>query len=190
MNGQVIGTPVAGVTVPQRSYCQYRDAGAVCVGSHVDSSLLRPAPGVIMESWIAWLVLAALLGAAEVLTTTLAFGLLAVAALVAAIAGGAGLGLPIQLGAFAVTAGAGLGVVRPLAVRHLRRPPLLRSGASALVGRPATVVEEVTAAGGRVRIGGEVWSARCYDESQVIPAGSAVDVFAIEGATALVHPRE
>jgi len=134
VNGQVIGTPVAGVTVPQRSYCQYRDAGAVCVGSHVDSSLLRPAPGVIMESWIAWLVLAALLGVAEVLTTTLAFGLLAVAALVAAIAGGAGLGLPIQRG--------------------------------------------------------EVWSARCYDESQVIPAGSAVDVFAIEGATALVHPRE
>ena len=143
-----------------------------------------------MEPWIAWLVLAALLGAAEVLTTTLAFGLLAVAALVAAIAGGAGLGLPIQLGAFAVTAGAGLGVVRPLAVRHLRRPPLLRSGTSALVGRSATVLEEVTAHGGRVRIGGEVWSARSYDESQVIPVDSTVDVFAIEGATALVHPRE
>jgi len=52
------------------------------------------------------------------------------------------------------------------------------------------VIEEVTALGGRVRIGGEVWSARSYDEAQVIPAGSTVDVFAIEGATALVHPRE
>jgi len=142
-----------------------------------------------MESWIAWLVLAALLGVAEVLTTTLALGLLAVAALVAAIVGGVGLGLPFQLGAFAITAGAGLGV-RPLAMRHIRQPPLLRSGTSALVGRSATVVEEVTAFDGRVRIGGEVWSARSYDESQVIPAGSAVDVFAIEGATALVHPRE
>ena len=143
-----------------------------------------------MESWIVWLVLAALLGVAEVLTTTLALGLLAVAALVAAIVGGAGLGLPFQLGAFAITAGAGLGVVRPLAVRHIRQPPLLRSGTSALVGRSAIVVEKVTALGGRVRIGGEVWSARSYDESQVIPVGSAVDVFAIEGATALVHPRE
>ena len=143
-----------------------------------------------MESWIAWLVLAALLGVAEVMTTTLAFGLLAAAALVAAIAGGAGLGLPFQVGAFAVTAAAGLGVVRPLAVRHIRQPPLLRSGTSALVGRSATVIEEVTALGGQVRIGGEVWSARSYDESRVIPAGSAVDVFAIEGATALVHPRE
>jgi membrane protein implicated in regulation of membrane protease activity len=143
-----------------------------------------------MEWWIVWLVLAAFLGVAEVLTTTLALGLLAVAALVAAIVGGVGLGLPFQLGAFAITAGAGLGVVRPLAMRHIRQPPLLRSGASALVGRSATVIEEVTALDGRVRIGGEVWSARSYDESQVIPVGSAVDVFAIEGATALVHPRE
>ena len=143
-----------------------------------------------MGSWIVWLVLAALLGVAEVMTTTLAFGLLAVAAVVAAIVGGVGLGLPFQIAAFAVAAGAGLGVVRPLAVRHIRQPPVLRTGTSALVGRSATVIEEVTPLAGRVRIGGEVWSARSYDEAQVIPAGSTVDVFAIEGATALVHPRE
>jgi membrane protein implicated in regulation of membrane protease activity len=143
-----------------------------------------------MGSWIAWLVLAALLGVAELMTTTLAFGLLAAAAVAAAIVGGVGLGLPFQIAAFAVAAGAGLGVVRPLAVRHIRQPPLLRTGTSALVGRHATVTEEVTPLTGRVRIGGEVWSARSYDEAQVIPVGSTVDVFAIEGATALVHPRE
>jgi len=143
-----------------------------------------------MEPWLAWLVLAALLGIAELMTATLAFGLLAVAALAAAIVSGLGLGLPVQLGAFAVTAGVGLGVVRPLAARHIRQPALLRSGTAALVGRPATVVEQVTAHGGQVRIGGEVWSARSYDESQVIPVDSTVDVFAIEGATALVHPKE
>jgi len=143
-----------------------------------------------MESWLAWLVLAALLGAAELMTATLAFGLLAVAAVAAAIVSGVGLGLPLQLGAFAITAGVGLGVVRPLAARHIRQPAVLRSGTAALVGRAATVVEQVTAHGGRVRIGGEVWSARSYDESQVIPVDSTVVVFAIEGATALVHPRE
>ncbi|HKA96522.1 MAG TPA: NfeD family protein, partial [Streptosporangiaceae bacterium] len=90
----------------------------------------------------------------------------------------------------AVAAAAGLGVVRPLAVRHIRQPPALRTGTSALIGKPASVIEEVTALGGRVRIGGELWSARSYDEARVIPAGSTVDVFAIEGATALVHPRE
>jgi membrane protein implicated in regulation of membrane protease activity len=143
-----------------------------------------------MGSWIVWLVLAALLGVAEVMTTTLAFGLLAVAAAVAAIVGAVGLSLPFQIGAFAVAAAAGLGVVRPLAVRHIRQPPLLRTGTSALIGKRASVIEEVTALSGRVRIGGEVWSVRSYDEAQVIPAGSTVDVFAIEGATALVHPRE
>jgi membrane protein implicated in regulation of membrane protease activity len=143
-----------------------------------------------MGSWIVWLVLAALLGVAEVMTTTLALGLLAVAAVVAAIVGAVGLGLPFQIAAFAVAAGAGLGVVRPLAVRHIRQPPLLQTGTSALVGRSAAVIEEVTPLAGRVRIGGEVWSARSYDDAQVIPVGSTVDVFAIEGATALVHPRE
>jgi len=143
-----------------------------------------------MGSWIVWLILAAVLGVAEVMTTTLAFGLIAAGAVVAAVASALGAGLPIQLIAFAVAAGAGVGVVRPIAVRHIKQPPPLRSGTSALVGRSAKVVEEVSDDSGQVRIGGELWSARPYDESQVIPVGSTVDVFAIEGATALVHPRE
>jgi membrane protein implicated in regulation of membrane protease activity len=143
-----------------------------------------------MESWIVWLVLAAVLGVAEIMTTTLAFGLIAVGAVVAGVVGVAGGGLPFQLIAFGVASAAGLGVVRPIAVRHIKQPPLLRTGTSALVGRSAKVVEEVTDDGGKVRIGGELWSARPYDESLVIPMGSTVDVFAIECATALVHPRE
>jgi membrane protein implicated in regulation of membrane protease activity len=143
-----------------------------------------------MGSWIVWLVLAAVLGVAEIMTTTLAFGLIAAGAVVAGVVGVAGGGLPFQLIAFGVASAAGLGLVRPIAVRHIKQPPLLRTGTSALVGRPAKVVEEVTDDGGKVRIGGELWSARPYDESQVIPVGSSVDVFAIEGATALVHPRE
>jgi membrane protein implicated in regulation of membrane protease activity len=143
-----------------------------------------------MESWIVWLVLAAVLGVAEIMTTTLALGLIAVGAVVAGVVGVAGGGLPFQLIAFGVASAAGLGVVRPIAVRHIKQPPLLRTGTSALVGRSAKVVEEVTDDGGKVRIGGELWSARPYDESLVIPMGSTVDVFAIEGATALVHPRE
>ena len=143
-----------------------------------------------MGSWIVWLVLAAVLGVAEIMTTTLAFGLIAVGAVVAGVVGLAGAGLPFQLIAFAVASAAGLGVARPIAIRHIKQPPLLRTGTSALVGRSAKVVEEVTDDGGKVRIGGELWSARPYDESQVIPAGSTVNVFAIEGATALVHPRE
>ena len=143
-----------------------------------------------MESWIVWLVLAAVLGVAEIMTTTLAFGLIAAGAVVAGVVGVAGAGLPFQLIAFAVASAAGLGLVRPIAMRHIKQPPLLRTGTSALVGRSAKVIEAVTDDGGKVRIGGELWSARPYDESQAIPVGSTVDVVAIEGATALVHPRE
>jgi len=143
-----------------------------------------------MLSWIVWLIVAAVLGVAELLTTTLAFGLIAVAAVVAAVVGAFHLGLGFQLAAFGVAAVAGLGLVRPIALRHVKQPPALRTGTAALVGRSAIVLEEVTEHGGRVRIGGEEWSSRPYDESLVIPVGTKVDVMQIDGATALVHPRE
>ncbi len=131
-----------------------------------------------MWSWIVWLIVAAVLGVAELLTTTLAFGLIAVAAVVAAVVGTFHLGLAFQLAAFVVAAGAGLGFVRPIAMRHLKQPPVLRTGTAALVGRSAIVLED------------EEWSSRPYDESLVIPVGAKVDVMQIDGATALVYPRE
>lgn len=143
-----------------------------------------------METWIIWVIIAAVLGTIELITTTLAFGLVALAAIVAAAAGAAGGGAAIQFGAFALTSAVGLGVARPFALRHIRQPPLLRTGTAALVGRSAYVLEEVSEHTGKVRIGGEVWSARSYDETQVIPPGKTVDVMHIEGATALVYPRE
>jgi membrane protein implicated in regulation of membrane protease activity len=143
-----------------------------------------------MSTWVIWLIVAAVLGTVEVMTTTLAFGLVGIAALIAAGAGFLGAPAALQFGAFVLASGVGLGVARPFALRHIRQPPMLRTGTAALVGRSAFVLEEVGPHGGRVRIGGEVWSARSYDETQVIPAGKTVDVMHIEGATALVYPRE
>jgi membrane protein implicated in regulation of membrane protease activity len=144
-----------------------------------------------MHSWIIWLIVAAVLGVAELLTTTLAFGLIAVAAVAAAVVGAFHLSFALQIVAFAVAAGAGLGFVRPIAIRHIKQPPALRTGTAALVGRSGIVLEEVTEHNGRVRIDGEEWSSRPYlDESLVIPVGTKVDVMQIKGATALVYPRE
>ena len=144
-----------------------------------------------MVSWIVWLIVAAVLGVAELVTLTFAFGLIAVAAVVAAVVGVFHLDLAVQLAAFVVAAGAGLGFVRPIAIRHIKQPPALRTGTAALVGRSAIVLEEVTEHNGRVRIDGEEWSSRPYmDESLVIPVGTKVDVMQIKGATALVYPRE
>ena len=145
---------------------------------------------VAVNAWIIWLIIAAVLGAVEIFTVTLAFGLVAIGALVAAVAGAAGGDLAVQFGAFVVASAVGLGVARPIAMRHVRQPPVLRTGAAALVGRTAVVVEEVTGDSGRVRIGADLWSSRSYDETLVIAAGTRVDVLQIEGATALVYPRE
>ena len=142
-------------------------------------------------SWIVWLIVAAVLGVAELLTTTFAFGIIAAAAVVAAVIGAFHIALPLQLAAFVIAAGAGLGFVRPIALRHLKQPPALRTGVAALVGRTAIVLEEVTDHSGRVRIDGEEWTSRAYvDDSPAIPVGAKVDVMQIKGATALVYPRE
>jgi membrane protein implicated in regulation of membrane protease activity len=143
-----------------------------------------------MQSWLLWLTIAAVLGIAELMTATLDLLLLAVAGLAAAAIAGLGLGVGLQLVAFAATAAAMITLVRPVARRHLTSHPQLRTGVAALIGREALVLSPVGREPGRVRIGGEEWSARSYDPDLLIPAGTTVDVFAIEGATALVHPRE
>jgi membrane protein implicated in regulation of membrane protease activity len=143
-----------------------------------------------MAEWLIWLILAVVLAIAEIFTLTAALGLLGVGALVTA--GTAALGLPpaVQLIAFAVTSTAGVVAIRPFVLRHLRQPQLARFGVDALVGKSAFVTQEVSEMDGRVRIGGEEWTARPYDTTLVIPVGTVVDVLEINGTTALVYPRE
>jgi membrane protein implicated in regulation of membrane protease activity len=139
--------------------------------------------------WIAWLIAAVILAVAEYFTLTLAFGLLAAAALVAAIVAGLGGPLLAQFLAFAITGAVGLLIVRPIARRQMTHPQLVREGSYALIGKKV-VVEEVTGTKGLIKLSGEVWSARALDEDHVIPVGAMVDVMEIEGATAIVYPRE
>jgi membrane protein implicated in regulation of membrane protease activity len=140
-------------------------------------------------SWVVWLIAAVVLGVAEYFTLTLAFGLLAAAALVAAAVAGLGGGLLAQVLAFAITGGVGLLIVRPIARRQMTHPSPVREGSYALVGKKAVVIEEVTGTQGLIKLSGEDWSARALDEDQVIPVGATVDVMEIEGATAIVYPR-
>ncbi|MFI8950997.1 NfeD family protein [Streptomyces sp. NPDC053750] len=140
--------------------------------------------------WLAWLLAAGVLGVAEFFTLTLVFGLLAGAALVAAVVAGVGIGFVGQLVAFGAATAAGLVLVRPVALRHMAQQPLTREGSDALIGKRAEVMQEVTATHGLIKLCGEEWSARALDESLVIPVGALVDVMEIEGATAIVYPRE
>jgi len=96
----------------------------------------------------------------------------------------------LQLAVFVAASLAGIVLIRPVALRRLRRRATLRTGTAAIVGQTGYVLADVTPHAGRIKIGGEEWSARPYDETSVIPAGSTVDVLQIKGATALVHQRE
>ncbi|GFH39292.1 NfeD family protein [Streptomyces pacificus] len=142
-----------------------------------------------MDFWAIWLIIAAVLVVAEIATLTAALGMLGGAALITAAFAAVGVPLPLQLLVFTVVAVVSVVFVRPR-VRRALKPRDKRFGVDALVGRTAETVSEVTGTGGRVRIGGEEWTARAYDETLVIPAGTEVDVMEISGATAVVYPRE
>jgi membrane protein implicated in regulation of membrane protease activity len=139
-----------------------------------------------VADWLIWVLVAGALAIGEVLSLTLVLAMPAVGALAAALVAAHGGGVAVQLVAFIAVSAALLLVVRPIARRHVRMPPQLRTGAAALVGRNAVVIERVDGDGGLVRLGGEVWSARAWDERQVFEPGARVEVMEIRGATALV----
>jgi membrane protein implicated in regulation of membrane protease activity len=139
-----------------------------------------------MDEWVYWMIAAGALAAGEIFTMGFFLGPVAIAALLAGIVALTGVGLAVQFLVFSVASVASLALLRPIARRHLHTPAQLRTGAAALVGARAVVVERVDADGGSVKIGGEVWTARPYDEDSVIEPGVRVDVMKIDGATALV----
>ncbi len=141
-----------------------------------------------MPAWLAWAIAAAALAVGEIFTPGLFFlGPVAIAAVLAGVTDLVGGGLLLQLIVFVAASLASLAVLRPLARRHLHMPAELRTGTAALTGSKALVLQRVDADGGRVKIGGEEWSARAYMEDQVFEPGARVEVVKIEGATALVY---
>jgi membrane protein implicated in regulation of membrane protease activity len=135
-----------------------------------------------------WAIATVLLCVGELLTPGMFFlGPVALAGLGAGIVALAGVGVLGQFLVFICGSIASVLFLRPIAKRHLHMPAALRTGTAALEGTKAVVVRRVDANGGRVRIGGEEWSARAYMEDQVLEPGTRVEVVKIEGATALVY---
>jgi len=139
-----------------------------------------------VEDWVWWMIAAGVLAVGEIATMGFFLGPIAVAATLAAIVALAGVGLAAQWIVFIAASLGSLLVLRPIARRHLKTPARLRTGTAALVGGRAIVLERVDANGGQVKLGGEVWSARAYDEDDAFEPGARVEVMKIDGATALV----
>jgi membrane protein implicated in regulation of membrane protease activity len=141
-----------------------------------------------VPGWVIWAIAALALAVGEIYTPGLFFlgpvALAALPALVVALLGGSAI---LQVVVFIAAAAASLLLVRPIAKAHLRMPAELRTGTAALSGAKAVVLQRVDVDGGRVRIGGEEWSARAYMDGDIYEPGDRVEVVKIEGATALVY---
>ncbi|MEV7994376.1 NfeD family protein [Streptomyces sp. NPDC086077] len=140
-----------------------------------------------IDAWVWWLIAAAGLGIGLVITAMPELGMLGVGAVAAAATAGIfGGDAVFQVVVFAVVSTALIAVVRPIANRHRAHRPQLVTGVDALKGRQAVVLERVDGSGGRIKLAGEVWSARALDTGHVFEVGEQVDVVDIEGATAIV----
>ncbi|WP_172193067.1 NfeD family protein [Actinomyces faecalis] len=147
--------------------------------------------------WLWWVGGALVLGVIETLTVDLTFLMFAGGALGGALTAALGGPFWLQVVVFAVVSSLLLVLVRPWAKRHLQSTtPEMRTNAEALVGREAVALTVVDAHGGRVRLGGEEWSARLADPDPASPgaqearvaSGTQVRVTAIDGAIAVVQP--
>ncbi len=141
-------------------------------------------------AWYWWIVVGVVLAVVEMLTVDLIFVMLAAGAVAAALASVATGNLVVQALVGVGVAGGALVVVRPVALRHLTLPHAVRTGTAALIGSAGLVLERVDARDGRVKLGGEIWSARSYDPSEVLEPGTSVEVARIDGATAVVYSSE
>lgn len=138
--------------------------------------------------WLWWVGAALVFGILEMLSLDLVLIMFAGGCLAGAAAWGLGAPVGVQVLVAALTSVLLLATLRPFLLKHLReRTPLVETNSAALVGQEAVVVSTVTVEGGRVKLNGEVWSAR-VDAAQAIPPGTEVRVARIDGATAVVAP--
>lgn len=141
-----------------------------------------------MSGWIMWVIVGAAFGIGEMLTRRFFLAPLAIAAILAAAADAVVGGL-VSWVVFIICTVLSLVLVRSIVRAHRTLPAELRTGAAALVGKQAVVLERIAnhEGVGCVRVEGELWTARSLFEDQVIEPGVVVDVVQIKGATALVR---
>ena len=139
--------------------------------------------------WETWLAMSIALGVAEMFSLDLILAMLAAGAVIGMVAALIGLPVVVQILAALATSVAMLALVRPAFVKRLHSGPELALGHGKLVGTRCLVTEEITGLNaGRIKAGGEMWTALPYDENLRIAPGETVEILQIKGATAYVHP--
>jgi membrane protein implicated in regulation of membrane protease activity len=142
-----------------------------------------------VDDWVLWMVVAGALMLAELFTLTFVLGLFSIAALAAGVVALLDVSVVGEMAVFAGASGLLWWLIKPLERAH-RRQPAIATGTAALTGRKGLVTEEITAHTGRVKVGGESWAARPLNPALTLPAGTAVSVAHVDGATLVVFPEE
>ena len=132
-----------------------------------------------------WLIGGIVLVAAEILSGDFFLLMLGIGALAAALAELFFGNTFISLAVFAVSSVGLVTFARPW-LKARFHGAIVPDNVQALIGGKATVLSTVDDSGGRVKLNGEVWSARSFDDKQVIEPGTSVTVMEIAGATAIV----
>ena len=140
-------------------------------------------------AWETWLALSILLTVAELFSMDLILLMLAAGAAAGMVAALLGAPLVLQVLLFSGASFAALALVRPGALKRLHNGPTLSLGHGQLVGHQGVVLARISdQEAGRVKLDGQEWTARPYDETLIIEPGETIEVLQIKGATALVHP--
>jgi membrane protein implicated in regulation of membrane protease activity len=141
-----------------------------------------------MDPWVLWVIAAVVLAVGEIATMGFFLAPFAGGAAIAAVLSAAGAGATVEWAAFLVVSVVLLAALRPIARDHQRSKGRIRMNTAKLVGQTAMVVERIAndEGVGCVKLDGEIWTARAYDDDEIIEPGTKVHVLEIRGATALV----
>jgi membrane protein implicated in regulation of membrane protease activity len=141
-----------------------------------------------MDPWVLWVIAAVVLAVGEIATLGFFLAPFAAGAAIAAVLSAAGAGATVEWAAFLVVSVVLLAALRPIARDHQRSKGRIKMNTAALVGQTAMVIERIAndEGVGCVKLDGEIWTARAYDDDEVIEPGAKVHVLEIRGATALV----
>lgn len=133
------------------------------------------------SAWQLWIIAALIAGALEITLSGFVMLWLSLGALAAALAAALGLGINLQLALFTLVTASLFATSRTIFKRaFMRSAPNLKTGAEAMVGQEAIVIEALTEPhGGTVRINGELWTARSL--SGPITEGERVVIEQLEG---------
>jgi membrane protein implicated in regulation of membrane protease activity len=143
------------------------------------------------NAWALWLSLAFLLAVAEILSLDLVLIMFAAGALAGA--GVAVLAPGLWWLQILVAAAVSLGMLlllRPTLLARVRNMPGYRSSTAKMVGSSGVAVSQIDRSGGEIKVDGQSWTARPYLSDLVIEQGTEVEVYEIDGAIAVVYPKD